>query len=126
MGTRVVFRCQFCDSSPDDETQRSLTEQVSLLLFGTYVDAEPGNWLTWHGRGIYGPTLYACPEHRASLKAYLRKHYGTVGPHPFAEGPHPAGFLRRETLEQTRRRRALATYPTWDPGHGRSREPRDR
>lgn len=116
MGTRVLFTCKFCDACPDDDTQRALEGQITLILFGTYVDADPGNWLTWHGRGIYGGTLYACGEHRGSLKAYLRKHYGNVGPHPHEEGPHPAAWLRRETLAQTRRRRALMTYRTWDPG----------
>ena len=49
------------------------------LRFGEYVDADPGNWLTWHGRGIYGRTRYACGEHRGDLKADLRETYGTVG-----------------------------------------------
>lgn len=113
MPCRLIFRCEFCDARPDDDTQRSLEEGLSLLLFGTYVDAEPGNWLVWHGRGIYGPQRYACPAHREELKARLRKHYGSVGPHPFAEGPHPAGWLRRESLQRMRRRRALMTYERW-------------
>ena len=112
----MLFRCRFCDAQPDEETRRTLEGQLSLILFGTYVDAEPGHWLTWHGRGIYGRTLHACVEHRDRLKGYLRKHYGTIGPHPYAEGPHPAGWLRRETLTQTRRRRALMSYRTFDPG----------
>ncbi|MBA2523942.1 MAG: hypothetical protein H0V25_11535 [Solirubrobacterales bacterium] len=116
MSSKVLFRCHFCDASPDEETQKTLVGQLTLILFGTYVDADPGNWLTWHGRGIYGTTLYVCGEHRDTLKAYLRKHYGTVGPHPFAEEPHPEAWLRRETLKQTRRRRALMTYRTFDPG----------
>lgn len=116
MSTRVLFRCRFCDASPDLETQKALEGQLTLILFGTYVDADPGNWLTWQGRGTYGGILYACPDHRDSLKRYLQKHYGTIGSHPFARGPHPEGWLRRETLKQTRRRRALMTYRTWDPG----------
>jgi len=115
MPCKLVFRCRFCDVEPDEETRCTLQEQLSLLLWGTYVDAEPGHWLVWHGRGMYGGTLYACEQHREDLKSYLRKHYGTIGPHPKAPGPHPAGWLRRETLAQTRRRRALSTYPTWDP-----------
>lgn len=116
MPCRLIFRCEFCDAVPDEPAQRGLEEGLTLILFGTYVDIEPGNWLVWHGRGIYGPVRYACFAHRETLKAHLRRHYGTVGPHPFAEGPHPGGWLRRETLRQTRRRRALMTYPTWDPG----------
>lgn len=116
MSTRLVFRCRFCDASPDEETQRTLEGQLTLILFGTYVDANPGNWLTWHGRGMYGATLYACAEHRDTLKRYLRKHYGTIGPHPYAEGPHPMAWLRRETLQQSRRRRTLMTYKRWHSG----------
>ena len=82
-------------------------------MFGTYADADPGNWLVWHGRGLYGPTRYACSDHRDTLKSHLRKHYGTLGFHPFAEGPHPPGALRRETSGQMRRRRALLTYSKW-------------
>jgi len=115
VSSKVLFTCRFCEARPDEETQRSLEGQLTLILFGTYVDAEPGGWLTWHGRGIYGATLYACAEHRDSLKRYLREHYGTIGPHPFAEGPHPEGWLRRETLAQMRRRRAMLTYRTWAP-----------
>lgn len=116
MPCRLIFRCEFCDAQPDAETHAELQRAASMMLFGTYVDADPGNWLVWHGRGIYGPMGYACGLHRDSLKANLRKHYGTVGPHPFAEGPHPASWLRRETLAQLRRRRALSSYPTFDPG----------
>lgn len=116
MPCKLLFRCEYCDASPDEETHRELQAGLSLLIFGTYVDADPGNWLVWHGRGIYGPIRYACAEHREDLKAALRKQYGTIGPHPHAKGPHPSGWLRRETLQQTRRRRALMTYRTWDPG----------
>ena len=76
------------------------------LRFGEYVDADPGNWLTWSGRGIYGRTRYACGEHRGDLKADLRETYGTVGRHPWAKGPHPwAG--RRGTDRARRLARSL-------------------
>ena len=42
------------------------------LRHGEYVDAEPERWLIWHGRGIYGPTRYACGNHRGELKALIR------------------------------------------------------
>lgn len=113
MSCRLVFRCEFCGCRPDPETQQELERGLSLLMFGTYVDVEPANWLTWHGRGVYGPTRYACHEHREALQTHLRKHYGTLGPHPHAEGPYPAGWLRRETSAQTRRRRQLMTYRSW-------------
>ena len=86
---KVVFTCQFCGVRPDPETQKSLEHQLLDLRHGEYVDADPGNWLTWYGHGLYGSTRYACREHRGDLKAYLREHYGTVGWHPWAKGPHP-------------------------------------
>jgi hypothetical protein len=86
---KPVFACEFCGARPDPETEGSLRRQMLDLRFGEYVDADPGNWLTWHGRGIYGRTRYACGEHRGDLKADLRETYGTVGRHPWAKGPHP-------------------------------------
>ena len=82
MPVKVVFTCGICGARPDGETQRALEAQLQELLFGTYLDAEPGRWLVWHGGGLYGNTRYACGEHRGELKATLRTHYGTIGPHP--------------------------------------------
>ena len=87
----VVFSCEICGARPDPETQASLEQQLLDLRHGEYVDAEPGRWLTWHGRGIYGPVRYACGEHRGALKAAVREHYGTLGWHPWARGPAPLG-----------------------------------
>jgi hypothetical protein len=95
------------------------------LRFGEYVDADPGNWLTWHGRGIYGRTRYACGEHRGDLKADLRETYGTVGRHPWAKGPHPwAG--RRGTDRARRLARAgsrARSAPPSGPPSGYSNSP---
>jgi hypothetical protein len=85
----VVFRCEICGAQPDPETQRALERQMLDLRHGEYVDAEPGRWLTWHGRGTYGAHQYACGEHRGELKAGIRETYGTLGWHPWARGPHP-------------------------------------
>jgi hypothetical protein len=115
MSVRVVFRCHFCDAEPDAGTHESLMRQLQLLLHGTYVEAAPGHWLVWHGRGVYGRNMYACSEHRETLKRYLRKHYG--GWHVWAEGPHPAGWHFREEAERTRRRRRMyATGRTFGLG----------
>ena len=86
MPCRLVFRCEICGVEPDTETQTCLEEQLLHPRFGEYVDGEPSRWLIWHGRGLYGRTLYSCDEHRGELKAFLREHYGTIGPHhgPFA------------------------------------------
>ena len=72
------------------------------LRHGEYVDADPGNWLTWFGRGMYGRTRYSCGEHRGDLKAELREHYGTLGWHPWAgrRGTDKARRLAR-TLKGT-------------------------
>ena len=99
MPVRLIFKCEFCDAVPDPETQSALEAQLQELLFGQYLDAEPGNWLVWHGNGLYGRTRYACGRHRGELKAHLREHYGTIGPHPWAMGPHPVRFYRRGRLK---------------------------
>lgn len=103
---KVVFRCEICEAGPDPETQVALERQLLDLRHGEYVDADPGGWLTWHGRGMYGRRLYACGEHRGELKAMLREDYGTLGWHPWAKGPHPwAG--RRGTDRARRLARSL-------------------
>ncbi len=104
----VVFECEICGARPDAQTQRSLQRQMLDLRDGEYLDAEPGNWLSWHGRGMYGRHRYACAEHRGELKASLREHYGTLGWHPWAMGPHP--WTGRRGSERARRlARALRT-----------------
>ncbi len=97
MTVRVVFRCQFCDEQPDPLTQLSLEAQLRELVWGQYLDAHPGRWLVWHGRGLYGPARYACPEHRGDLVAYLRYHYGTVGWHPWKRPPYPSSCRTSDT-----------------------------
>ena len=101
MPVSVVFSCFHCKARPDAETQAALQRQLLDLRHGEYVDADPGHWLTWHGRGIYGPTRYACGEHRGELKALLREEYGTVGPRPWAKGPHP--WAGRRGTDRARR-----------------------
>jgi hypothetical protein len=86
--TRIIFRCQFCDARPDPLTQLSLEKTLGEPEFGTYIDAMPERWLVWHGRGPYGPPRHACAAHRGDLVAYLREHYGTLGPHPWARPPY--------------------------------------
>jgi hypothetical protein len=89
MPVRMVFRCEFCDARPDDATQRTLEGQLRQAAFGEYLDAPPGRWLVWSGRGPLGPIRYACAEHRGDLVAYLREHYGTVAPNPWKRPPYP-------------------------------------
>lgn len=91
---RVVFRCDVCGVEPDPRTRLSLERQVLDLCHGEYVDADPGRWLTWHGRGLYGRKRFACGAHRGELKAELREHYGTLGGAAWAMGPHPWGGRR--------------------------------
>jgi len=113
MPARLVFRCEICGARAEGATRRALEAQLQELLFGTYLDADPGHWLVWHGGGIYGRTQYACNLHRGELKAQLREHYGTVGPHPWAMGPHPAKVLRRGRLRVRER-----VGPGWKQGWG--------
>jgi hypothetical protein len=109
MPVSVVFRCEVCGTRPDPETQRALERQMLDLRHGEYLDAgsaPPAPWLTWHGRGMYGPQRYACGEHRIELKMRIREHYGSLGWHPWAEDPHPwAG--RRGTARARRLQRSL-------------------
>ncbi len=111
MPVRLVFRCEFCEAEPVAEAERSLTAQLQELRFGEYVDA--GGWLVWHGRGPYGPTRYACAEHRVALREFVRRHYGTIGWHPHAR---VLGDLDPEV------RRELSGPPT----RGRRATPRQR
>jgi hypothetical protein len=106
MPSRFVFRCEFCDTEPDEATQRSLTGQLADLRSGEYVNAPPGGWLVWHGRGIYGPTRYACADHRVALRNLVRKHYGTIGWHPHARvlGNLPPEMLEQVAPERRKRR----------------------
>ena len=103
MPVRLIFRCQFCDATPDAATQRTLERQVREANFGEYLDAPPGRWLHWQGRGVLGPIRYACAAHRGDLVAYLREHYGTVAPHPWKRPPYPM-TLRRDGTERAFRR----------------------
>jgi len=89
MSVRSVFRCQFCSERPDPATQAELESQQQDMLFGQYVDVEPGRWLVWHGHGPLGPRRYACGAHRGELTAYLLFHYASVGPQVWKMGPYP-------------------------------------
>lgn len=101
MPCRVVFRCEVCSVRPDAETQVWLEHQLLDLRHGEYLDIEPGHWLVWHGRGLYGGIRYACADHRRELKASIRAHYGRLGSGPWAEGPHPWRF--RKGTDRARR-----------------------
>jgi hypothetical protein len=110
MGVVVVFECEICGRRPDPDTQASLERQLLDLRHGEYVDAEPARWLTWHGRGIYGPQRYACGDHRGELKARVREQYGTLGWHPWAQGPHPWAGRRGTDRARTLARSLRSTF----------------
>ncbi|MDQ3849277.1 MAG: hypothetical protein M3296_01495 [Actinomycetota bacterium] len=94
---RLRFRCGYCDRVPDPLTQLSLEAQAQEMLWGQYLDVGPEKWLVWHGRGFYGPTRYACPDHRGDLTAEVRTHYGTLGPHPWKMPPYPSSMRTADT-----------------------------
>jgi hypothetical protein len=110
MPVRVVFSCEIWGIRPDPETQIALERQLLSLRHGEYVDAEPGRWLTWHGRGIYGPACDACAQDRGELKARLREQYGTLGWHPWAIGPHPWAGRRGTDLARRLTRTLRSTF----------------
>lgn len=109
MPVRLIFRCRTCGAEPDQLTQVSIERQLLHWRFGQYVDAGPGGWLIWHGRGPYGPTLYACGEHRNALRSYVIKHYGGQAK---SRTTHPS--LSPQDLEIARRR---ARYQGWAAAH---------
>lgn len=111
MPCRLIFRCEFCRTEPDQITQISIERQLLHFRFGQYVDCGPGGWLIWHGRGPYGPTLYACLGHRKTLRAYVIKHYD--GPQARSTTTYPS--LPPDNLAAARRR---ARYRGWAPLRG--------
>jgi hypothetical protein len=110
---RYIFRCQFCDAQPDPLTQLSLEKTVRDITFGAYVDAMPEKWLVWHGHGPYGPPRYACAEHRGDLVAYLRNHYGTIGPHPWKRPPYPTELAQSDRRERAVSLGEKSSMPRW-------------
>lgn len=106
MPCRLIFRCEFCGSEPDQLTQISIERQLLHYRFGQYVDCGPAGWMIWHGRGPYGRNLYACQDHREALRAYVIKHYD--GPHARSKTVYPS--LPPEDLAFARRR---ARYQGW-------------
>ncbi len=100
MAYRLIFRCEFCDEQPDQLTQISIERQMLHHRFGEWVEAGPGAWLIWHGRGPYGRQLYACGDHQRELFSYVRKHY--AGPHANSRRVYPS--LAPDDLEAARRR----------------------
>jgi hypothetical protein len=96
MPVSLRFRCQFCDAQPDPLTQISLITSMRQMTFGEYQDALPGRWLIFHARGPFGPTRYACEEHRGDLVAYLREHYGAVGSQVWRRPPYPSSLAHSD------------------------------
>ena len=113
MSARFIFRCQFCDAQPDPLTQLSLERTVVEITFGTYVDAMPERWLVWHGHGPYGPTRYACAEHRGNLVAYLREHYGAIGPHPWKRPPYRTKLVQSDRRDRVVELGERSAMPRW-------------
>ena len=110
MAIRFIFRCQFCDATPDPLTQLSLVTAMRESTWGAYQDALPGRWLIFHARGLYGPARYACPEHRGDLVAYLREHYQAESDFTSGSDRHtnPAWRTPTPITHGTRRRDAKA------------------
>ena len=97
MPVTVVFTCEICGARPDAETQVALERQLLDLRHGEYVDAEPGRWLTWHGRGMSGRNGTRAAPTAARLKALVREHYGTLRVAPVGDRTSPVGRPARPT-----------------------------
>ena len=115
MSVKVIFRCQFCDAQPDPLTQLRLQATIRDVVWGAYLDAMPQKWLVWYGRGLYGPSRYACPDHRGDLVAYLREHYGTIGWHPWKRPPYPT-HIHNPDAERAFAVGAGSAMPKWGYG----------
>ncbi len=115
MPSRVIFRCEFCNRQPDPLTQLDLEGTLREVVWGQYLDVGAERWLVWHGRGLYGRTRYACPDHWGNLTAYLREHYGTVGWHPWKTPPYPQSVRTADT-ERATKQGALSAMPKWGFG----------
>jgi hypothetical protein len=114
MPVRVIFRCDVCGATPDPKTQRWLEHQLRELVFGEYLEVPPAGWLAWQGGGPLGPRRYACPRHRGELTAYLREHYGTIAPHPWARPPYPI-TRRSPDTERAIRHGGVGARSKWGP-----------
>lgn len=110
MPTKTIFRCQFCSAQPDPLTQLSLEHTLQEFVSGEYMDALPGRWLIWHGRGPFGPNRYACPLHRGDLTADMREHYGSVGPQVWKMPPYAT---TRHSPDAERARALRPSGPSW-------------
>ena len=64
---------------------------------------------------MYGPTRYACPDHRGDLTAFLRDHYGTIGWHPWKSPPYPTTLANSDT-ERAVAAGARSAMPKWGYG----------
>ena len=112
MPVRVRFRCQFCDATPDPETQRRLERGLRELVFGEYLDAPPIAGSSGTDTARSGPTRYACAAHRGDLVAYVREHYGTIARHPWKMPPYATTRRSRDT-ERAIARGGLSSMPKW-------------
>lgn len=90
MAVRLLFGCGYCAARPDADTQRAMQGQLHDSACGTYLDAQPGQWLIWTAGGALGRRRYACPDHRDELICDLRRHYGSMHHGVFDDGPYPA------------------------------------
>ena len=112
MPVRVRFRCQFCDERPDAETQRALEGGLRELLFGEYLEAPPGRWLVWHGRGPLGPTRYACGAIAATSSPTCASTTGRSPRHPWKMPPY-ATTRRSADTDRAIANGGLSAMPKW-------------
>ena len=102
-------------AEPDPPTRRALEAQLQELLFGTYLDADPGHWLVWHGGGLYGRTRYACGDHRGELKARSASTTAASGPIRGRWGRTPSRSCDAARITAQAGRPRLVLAPRWGP-----------
>ena len=128
MPVKVLFKCEFCAAEPDDETRRALEAQLQELLFGTYLDADPGHWLVWHGGGLYGRTRYACGRAPGRAQGPGPRALRLHRPSPLGDGAaHRQGPAARPDHGPQAGRARLVLAPALGPdglSAGRDRQPR--
>ena len=93
MPIRVLFKCEFCDARPDDETQRALEAQLQELLFGTYLDADPGAGSSGTGADCMGGPATPAGTTGANSRRPDPRALRHDRPPPLGDGPAPGQGL---------------------------------
>ena len=111
MPVRVRFRCQFCDTAPGAETQRSLERGLRELVFGEYLDARSAGW---SGTGAARSARRATPAPSTAAISWPTCASTTARSpaHPWKMPPYATSRRSRDT-ELAIARGGLSPMPKW-------------